>query len=319
MRVKIWGCRGSIPVATNSKEIQFKLIKALRAASGKSFATDDAAQQFVSENLPWSISNSYGGNTSCVEIITDSPNFMLCDLGSGLREFGQKILKEVGTAVPQVYNVFMSHLHWDHIMGFPFFIPAYIPGNKIRIHSCHPNPQEAFYRQQSDPCFPVHFDSLSADIEFVEVTPDQPFIVDGTTVTAVKQYHGGESYGYRFDREGRSVVYSTDSEHKQENEDEMEIFVELFKNADVVVFDAQYSLADTQTLKEDWGHSSNVIGVELCSRAKAKKLVLFHHEPCFDDETLHTIFQETIRYEEIMRADHAVEIISAYDGLEIST
>ena len=317
MLVHIWGCRGSLPVASNTTILQGKLSQALLAVSGRTFTNETDIGDFLENDVPWPVSHSFGGNTSCVQIETGADSYTLCDLGSGAREFGQKMLATHGPGNPQTYNIFLSHLHWDHVMGFPFFIPSYIPGNTINIYSCHSEAESAFHNQHSEPGFPVDFSILGAAISFHTVTPNEPFVVDGTTVTAVRQYHGGDSFGYRFDRDGKSVVYSTDSEHKQENEDEIAIFVELFKNADLVIFDAQYSLADMQTLREDWGHSSNIIGVELCTAAKAKHLVLFHHEPSSNDETLYRVFEETVRYEEIVREGTPLKISTAYDGLEL--
>jgi ribonuclease BN (tRNA processing enzyme) len=113
------------------------------------------------------------------------------------------------------------------------------------------------------------------------------------------------------------VVYSTDSEHKQEEPGEAERFVQFFRDADLVIFDAMYSLADASSAKEDWGHSSNVIGVELCQRARVRHLCMFHHEPTCDDETLATVLEETRRLEALTRAGHHLEISSAWDGMEI--
>jgi ribonuclease BN (tRNA processing enzyme) len=137
-------------------------------------------------------------------------------------------------------------------------------------------------------------------------------------VRAKRQRHGGDSYGYRLARDGKVVVYSTDSEHKQDDPAEIEGFVDFFRGADLVVFDAMYSLADAISVKEDWGHSSNVVGVELCQMAGAKHLCLFHHEPIFDDARLAEILRETRRYEEITRGERRLQISAAYDGLEIA-
>src|SRR4029450_273443 len=122
---------------------------------------------------------------------------------------------------------------------------------------------------------------------------------------------GGLSYGCRFEKQGRIVVYSTDSEHKQADPQETKAFVEFFRDADLVVFDAQYSLADAVSVKEDWGHSSNVVGVELCQLARARRLCLYHHEPIFDDERLATLLAETRRLEEITGRDHRLEVLAA--------
>jgi ribonuclease BN (tRNA processing enzyme) len=133
----------------------------------------------------------------------------------------------------------------------------------------------------------------------------------------MRQHHGGDSYGYRFEHGGTSVVYSTDSEHKLEDVAATQRFVEFFREADLVIFDAMYSLADATSVKEDWGHSSNVVGVELCQMARAKHLCMFHHEPMYDDDQLLTVLAETRRFEEITRGEHRVEVSSAYDGMEI--
>src|SRR5262249_23726957 len=152
------------------------------------------------------------------------------------------------------FHVFMSHLHWDHIMGFPFFLPAYIPGNHIRIYGCHRALEEAFRHQHAAPSFPVDFSRLGAKIEFVLLEPGRVYEVAGLRVRAKRQQHSGDSYGYRFEQGGKAVVYSTDSEHKRDDPGETEAFVEFFKDADVVIFDAMYSLADAYSVKEDWGH-----------------------------------------------------------------
>jgi phosphoribosyl 1,2-cyclic phosphodiesterase len=214
--------------------------------------------------------------------------------------------------------VFMSHLHWDHIMGFPFFMPAYLPGNRIRIHGCHAALEEAFRRQHAAPSFPVDFARLGAAIEFVTLEPGREYEVAGLRVRAKKQLHGGDSYGYRFEMGGKSVVYSTDSEHKRDDPAETEAFVEFFRDADLVIFDAMYSLADAISVKEDWGHSSNIVGVELCQLARARHLCLFHHEPINDDATIARILTETRRLEEITRRGPGLEISAAYDGLELA-
>jgi ribonuclease BN (tRNA processing enzyme) len=129
--------------------------------------------------------------------------------------------------------------------------------------------------------------------------------------------HGGDSYGYRFEQGGKIVVYSTDSEHKTEDAKSTREVVEFFRNADLVIFDAMYSLVDTVSVKEDWGHSSNVVGVELCQLARSKHLCLFHHEPVYSDARIASVLEETLRLEEITREGHTLRISSAYDGMEI--
>jgi phosphoribosyl 1,2-cyclic phosphodiesterase len=316
MRVRFWGTRGSIPVALTSADVRDRLAQALVQASGRTFATYEEAHAFASSELDFSITHTFGGHTPCVEIEIPGDEYFVCDMGSGARPFGQHVLARQARR-PSTVNVFMSHVHWDHIMGFPFFGPAYVPGTKIRIHGCHDVLEHAFRLQQSPPCFPVGFDQLGASVEFVKLVPDRPHAIGGLTVTPHLQLHGGDSYGFRFEREGKAVVYSTDSEHKLENRTEAEAFAGFFRDADVVVFDAMYALAEAISVKADWGHSSNIVGVELCQMARAKHLVLFHHEPANNDATLEGLLKEARRFEELTRGDYALKVSAAYDGLEI--
>jgi anti-anti-sigma factor len=318
LRVHFWGTRGSLPAPLRESFVRGKIHDALIAARGHVLDTPKAVDDFIDRTLPFSVRGTFGGNTSCVEIITGGDEYLLCDLGTGVREFGNSVLAEHGREHQHCYNIFLSHPHWDHIMGFPFFTPAYIPGNRIRIHGCHQMLREALGNQQSAPSFPVDFRSLGATIEFVTLEPGRSYDVAGFSVTALKQFHGGDSYGYRFSRGGKSIVYSTDCEHKYSTLDESYPFVEFYRNADLLIFDAMYSLADTMSVKEDWGHSNNIVAVELAQAARVKRLVLFHHEPVFDDRMIERIFADTIRFEEISRRGAKVEVISAYDGLELT-
>ena len=317
MLVRFWGTRGSIPFSLGASAVRDKVVSALVRASGRTFGTPDEARRFVDQELPFEVSRSFGGNTSCVQIDTGSRDYILCDLGSGARVFANHVLASHGPATPNIFHVFMSHMHWDHIQGFPFFMPAYIPGNRILIYGFHADLAEAFRRQNAAPSFPVDFSRMGAAIEFVRLEPGRDHEVAGLRVRGKLQNHGGGSYGYRIEHGGKVVVYSTDAEHKQDDPEEIRGFVDFFRDADLVIFDAMYSLADAISVKEDWGHSSNVVGVELCQLARVKHLCLFHHEPMFDDARLQTILRESRRLEEITRSDHRLEISAAYDGLEI--
>ncbi len=317
MKVRFWGTRGSIPVSLTAPDIRAKLLKALDGAQGQVLDTAAAREAFV-DGLGFDVAGTYGGHSSCVQIDTGGPEHFILDLGTGVRPLGQHMLERFGPGAPQTYHVFLSHLHWDHIMGVPFFTPFYIPGNKIVIHSCHPHVEFALRRQQAEPSFPVRFDIFAADIVFDVMQPGQPVDIAGTTVMAHRQAHAGDSYGWRFERDGRSVVYSTDSEHRVEDEAERAAFIAFFDRADMVIFDAMYSLAEAISVKADWGHSSNIVGVELCQAAHVRRLVMFHHEPAYSDTQIQRVLQETQRFEQITRDGHALEVLSAWDGLELN-
>jgi anti-anti-sigma factor len=318
LRVCFWGTRGSLPAPLRGQAVRGKIRDALLAARGRALDTPEAIDAFIDHSLPFSVRGTFGGNTPCVEIITGGAEYVVCDLGTGIREFGNRVLQENGPQQKNCFNIFMSHTHWDHIMGFPFFTPAYIPGNRIRIYGCHDVLSETLYAQQSAPCFPVDFRSLGATIDFITLEPGRPYEVAGLSVTAIKQFHTGDSYGYRFSQGGKAIVYSTDCEHKYSRLDETYPFVAFYRNADLLIFDAMYSLGDTMSVKEDWGHSSNVVAVELAQAAGVKRLALFHHEPVMNDQMIEAVLADAIKFERISRRGDKVEVISAYDGLELT-
>jgi phosphoribosyl 1,2-cyclic phosphodiesterase len=318
MRIRFWGTRGSLPVALTADDIRRRLIEGLSAAKDKKLDTRADIEYFVDQELPFPISRTYGGNSPCTEIDIGSGEYILCDMGTGIRPFGQKVMSDKGANNPQTYHAFMSHLHWDHIMGFPYFAPAYVPDNRIVIYGCHSGMEEVLRRQHSAPCFPVEFSRLLARIEFVQLEPGKRRRVAGLEVTPKLQMHSGDSYGYRFEHGGKAVVYTTDSEHRPDDAKTTQEFVGFLRDADLVIFDAMYSLADSVSVKEDWGHSSNIVGVELCQLARVKHLCMFHHEPVNSDAKIDSLLRETLRFEEITRGDHMVKVSSAYDGLEIT-
>jgi phosphoribosyl 1,2-cyclic phosphodiesterase len=304
-----------LPAPLNGEAVRRKIIDALVLGAGHHLDTPEKAADFCDRSLSFAQSRTFGGNTSCVQIETGSPDYLLCDLGSGAREFSLAALARHGPGAPQTYHMLLSHVHWDHIMGFPFFVPAFIPGNRIRIYSCHPSFESAVRAQNHAPSFPVEFDALAASIEFVPLEEGRTYDIAGARVTGMAQFHEGESFGYRIESGGRTVIYATDAEYKAGDRGRVERTAAFFSGADLVIFDAMYSLAETMSVKEDWGHSSNVMGVELCQLAGARRLVLFHHEPVNDDEKVAAILEETLRFEALTRADRPLEICAAYDGL----
>jgi phosphoribosyl 1,2-cyclic phosphodiesterase len=317
MKVRFWGTRGSLPVGLVASDVRSKVIAALAAANGRHFASDEEVAAFA-DTLPFPVVGSFGGHSSCIEIECETGEHVICDMGSGARALSQAKIARYGPGNPQTYHVFISHMHWDHLMGLPFFVPIYIPGNRIVIHGCHRQLEAAVRLQMSAPCFPVDFGQIGARVEFDLLEPGQSYQRAGLTVTPKLQFHSGDSYGYRFERAGKSLVYSTDSEHRLEDDAGRQAFVEFFRGADLVIFDAMYSLAESISVKADWGHSSNIVGVDLCQQAGVRTLALFHHEPIHGDEALYQLLQETLRFEQISREDRdPLKVISAYDGLVV--
>ncbi|MBW8910632.1 MAG: MBL fold metallo-hydrolase [Sphingomonas sp.] len=318
MRVKFWGTRGSIAVAQPASAIKTKIARALVAADGRKFADEGDAAAFVDAELDFATGATYGGATTCIEIEAGDGSFIVCDMGSGVREFGISAFGRCAAGHERVYNFFMSHLHWDHICGFPFFGPAFDPNARIIIHSGHEDAEQALRRQQEEISFPVAFDWLRAKIEFVTLRAGETYSIGGVDVEVMEQHHSHKSYGYRFtDADGKSAIFSTDSEHKIESMEGEADVAHFFREADLVICDTMYSLADAVSMKEDWGHSSNIVAIDLCHEAGAKRLALFHHEPIYSDDDIQRMHLESIRYEELTRREQPLDVLCAYDGLEL--
>ncbi|MEM6905644.1 MAG: MBL fold metallo-hydrolase, partial [Pseudomonadota bacterium] len=309
IKVKFWGTRGSIPTPA-TPDAQTERIRAiLEAATPEDVGSADAVNRFIAEGCRGAMPTFYGGNTACVQVKADDGPELLIDFGSGAREFSGEVLATRGP-VSGPFHVLMSHLHWDHIMGFPFFVPAYIPGNEIHIYSCHEATEEAFVRQHGSPSFPVPFEILGSKVHFHQLVPGETTEINGFHVTPHLLRHAGDAYAFRMRRGEADLVYASDGEHKPHLVGEEYPYVEFVRNTDLLIFDAQYSLAETVSVKEDWGHSSNFVGVELALLAAVKHLVFFHHEPLNSDEKLDAIVSEARQIERMMRENRAPVRIS---------
>jgi len=227
-----------------------------------------------------------GGNTSCVEVQCGETRIVF-DSGTGIRLLGQKLVREM----PFDLHLFFSHVHWDHIQGFPFFGPAFVPGNTIHLYGASNSRgtiESAMAGQMEFPNFPVKLNELGATLVFHAVgAGDSVSLGDGVRVTAAAGTHPGGVLAYRVDYRGRAVVYCTDTEHRPGRVDER--IVDLAKDADVFVYDSMYTpeeydgRADGKS-RVGWGHSTYEEGVRIAESAGVRQYVLFHHDPDQSDD-----------------------------------
>jgi phosphoribosyl 1,2-cyclic phosphodiesterase len=223
-----------------------------------------------------------GGNTSCVEVSCGPTRFIL-DAGTGMRPLGESLLKEG----PVQATLLLSHLHWDHIQGLPFFLPLYLPSTSLAVvgaRTAEWSLEEALCHQMRAPVFPVRFGELPSTVGFRHVKPGDVIHVGETEVRAQKLNHPGGVTAYRIDGRGRSVVYATDTEHYSCVDPALR---ELAEGADVLVYDAQYTPEEYRgqvgRSKVGWGHSTWEAATAIAEEAGVKQLVLFHHDPQRDD------------------------------------
>lgn len=229
----------------------------------------------------------YGGNTPCVEIGINGQIFVF-DGGTGLKRLGQKLNQ---TTDAKKVNLFLSHLHWDHIQGIPFFSSAFIKQNHIKFFGERKGQQslkEILESQMQSPNFPVPLSIMQAKLEFEEIYPHQSIVFqsreDEIILKTAPMNHTNGCLGFRLSYQGQSIVYCTDTEHTQGQVDQN--VIDLAKNADIFIYDAMYTEAEYLNGKIGWGHSTYEEAIKLASLAQVKKLFFFHHDPEHSDHFL---------------------------------
>ncbi len=245
LRVKFWGVRGSTPTPQL-------------------------------ENLV------FGGNTPCVEVRLPSGEVFIFDAGTGARNLGLDLQAEKGGDVLGV-NFFLTHFHWDHIQGIPFFAPLYEARNSVVFHSFRAagGIEDMLRGQMQNPYFPVDFEFMAARKEFVDVS-EEVIKMSGLTIHPFPLNHPQGAVGFRLEKDGAVVVYATDLEHGHPELDK--VLREYSQNADILIYDAQYTPEEYQK-HQGWGHSTWLEATRVASDAQVKHLVLFHHNPSHDDRT----------------------------------
>ena len=237
---------------------------------------------------PQGSNSEVGGNTSCVEVLAGDQRIVL-DAGTGLRNLGEQLVRSGRTNTV----ILLSHLHWDHIQGLPFFTPLYVPGNRVDVMSGpngHMSLRDALRKQMSPPFFPVSIDDVATQLCVRDLGPNERFQIGGVRVTAAKLNHPDPVYGFRLEYQGRSVVYATDTEHFACVDP---VLRTLAEGADVLIYDAQYTpeeyCGDDGPARVGWGHSTYEAGVQLARAAGVGQLLLFHHDPNRDDKGVREI------------------------------
>ena len=236
----------------------------------------------------------YGGNTACVEVTTPGGTRIILDCGTGLRYLGNYWGHVLGTQPLETY-ILVTHYHWDHIQGIPFFHPFFEPQNQFHFYSFqseHLGPgtlQRVIEGQLANPYFPVDVRMMSSRRDFHEIKGGDQFEIDGVRIKACWLNHPQGCLGYRLETDAGTIVYATDNEPGVSKMDET--LRELAQGADVYIHDAQYSPEELASSRKGSGHSSWLEGAKVVRDSGAKNLVLFHHDPDSCDKTVDGFLQ----------------------------
>ena len=303
MVIRFWGVRGSIPV-------------------------------------PGRATNRYGGNTSCVEVRPKGEPPIIIDAGTGIRKLGKLLLEESFGDGRGKASILISHTHWDHVQGLPFFSPLYRAGNEVHVFARERDVHlEAVFSQQHDaPYFPVPLSAMHATMQFHGVSEGAQFEIGRAKVTSARLNHPSVAIAYRIDADGASVVYCSDTApfsdmilaHEfverppsgilpiailEELAEMRAGIVALAKDADLLIYDTQFT-PEEYASRPHWGHSRPDDAIEIAAAAGAKQLCLYHHAPMRSDDANDAILAGTRAAAQAMGA--RFDVISAYEGLEVT-
>jgi len=279
---------------------------------------------------PRATTTRYGGNTTCIEIRTNDNELIILDGGSGIFPLAQSLLKEL----PVTANIFISHSHWDHIQGLPFFIPIFIPGNKIRLHgSLDPvsgrGIEQVMEVQMQYSYFPVREAEMKANIEYISLRPGQTVKVGSATITATLLNHPVVNFGYRIECDGKSLFFTGDHEpyhniyapeddsyalYQDLIQTQQEMVLNAVRGVDVLIADSSYSIEEYAS-KRGWGHGTFDSTMQMADAAGVKSLYCTHHEPTRDDDALEREFAKALA--RFPRSEGMAKIFLAREGLEI--
>ncbi len=305
MRIRFWGVRGSYPV-------------------------------------PGPQTNRYGGNTSCVEVRPRNGPHIVIDAGTGLRRLGKDLMLRDGFGEGRgASHLLISHTHWDHIQGLPFFAPLYQSGNKLYVYARRRDDthlRAVFATQSDDPYFPVPFNATKADVAFRELVEGARFQIGSVKVSCTRLNHPWIAMAYRLECDGASVVYATDTapftdillehefiktpprvgdapspEHASKLRDMREGLIELCRGADLVIYDTQFTPEEYRS-RPHWGHSTPDDALEVALAAQARTLALFHYSPERSDDEQDVVLAET----RAKVAGTGLEVIGSQEQMELT-
>jgi phosphoribosyl 1,2-cyclic phosphodiesterase len=270
--IKLWGVRGSLPRPEVPGSLHQRITHILEEFSTSKLTVADFLRQ-----QPQPVISGYGGNTTCVEVKCGDDRLII-DAGSGLRELGLAGLSgPLGRGQGEVHLLF-THFHWDHLIGLPFFIPIFVPGNTIHMYAVQPELEMIVRRVFERPFFPVEFSQLGAKLVFHPLVPRRKIKIQNFEVTPYELDHPDPCWGYRIERSGKAYAHCVDTECTRQTREELGPDLPLYEKADLMFFDAQYTLTEVVD-KANWGHAVAGFGIDIALREKIKKILFAHHDP----------------------------------------
>jgi phosphoribosyl 1,2-cyclic phosphodiesterase len=322
LQIKFWGVRGSLPSSPPPVELIYGLEGMIRNFFLSGYREPQQVAQYLN-SLEVPVAGGYGVATTCVEI-RSAKSQIIIDGGSGIRNLSEKIMSGTVGRGKGPFHIFMTHFHWDHVLGLPFFTPHFVPGIQIHYYGVQPELESLIRGVFKKPYFPVPFEALSANIHFHQLEPRKPIKVDDITLTPYKLDHPDPCWGYKVESGGKTYSHCVDTEGTRVSREEMGEDLPMYQNTDLMYFDAQYTFPELAE-KANWGHSAAQVGLEIAFREGIKRVLFTHHDPGATTHQIQDLKRQTAEYYSwrIKEAANNTEQISevqwnfAYEGLEV--
>ena len=293
MEITLWGVRGSLPSPHSSDALEEKSRNLLDLFFEQGNKSKEDIEPFL-KSLPSYVIRGWGGNTPCIQVKSDQGGFII-DGGTGIRPFGYELMKGPAAKGEAEIHLFFTHFHWDHLIGLPFFVPLFVPGNVIHIYAVQDEVLDVFPTLFKKPFFPVPLEFLGAKLVYHKLEPRKPHKYEDFVITPYQLDHPDPCWGYRIEQGGKAYAHCVDTECNRVSREALGPDLPLYQNTDLMVFDAQYTTRQ-KFERSNWGHASAAVGLDLAMREKIGRVIFMHNDPAAMDEDIAKVELEAKRY-----------------------
>ncbi len=293
LTIKFWGVRGSLPSSPSPENWQLNIEGVLRDFFASGYREPSQIAKFMEAKGVAQI-GGYGTSTTCVEV-SSARSRIIIDGGSGIRSLSEQIMSGTRGRSRGPFHILMTHFHWDHVIGLPFFTPHFVPGNTIHYYGVQADLENLIRGVFRKPYFPVPFEALQAKVNFHVLEPRKTTMIEDIAVTPYLLDHPDPCWGYRIEAGGKVYAHCVDTEGTRLTREEMGEDLPLYQNVDLMCFDAQYTFPELAE-KANWGHSAAQVGLDIAFREGIKRTIFAHHDPGATSSHIQELKRQTSEY-----------------------